>query len=284
MRLKFDHKQTKFTFFTSNKKQFNQTTLYNAQQYLIKNKDSITFHKNESGFIRMTFPDSVLAPDDRIHQLENGDVLRANFWFYKSSESGLGDESIHDHPREFQSYIVSGGYEHIIYRVVNERKKIFIINLYDFIAKNTEILPPLQAFTLNLSALHSLNLNINYPTPYPELTRNFKFTLDKSLNNISYKGVTILEPERTESTKKGDIIEIDTNLIHRVTRYHMFANEKTLSLNIVRDKGKKTTNIYLPEMKVTAVKTSRDEVNAEEAKQATEELIEIFAKSLRSFE
>ena len=53
-------------------RQFNQSTLDNAHQYLIENKGKIKFEKNESGFIRTTFPDSVLTPGDTVAPLQAG--------------------------------------------------------------------------------------------------------------------------------------------------------------------------------------------------------------------
>lgn len=209
----------------------------------------------------MTFPNWVLVTDNRIPELGTNEVLRANFWFYKLDESGLGDESIHDHPRAFQSYIVSGGYEHVIYSTVNDPKKIFSVNLLDFFQQN--IFP---------------NFGINYNFNSANITKTFQFAMDKSINTISYQGTTLLEASHVESTKKGDIIEIDTQLIHRVTKYHLFAEEKTLSLNIVRDKGKMITNVFLPEMKIASVKTEREAVSPEEAIVATDELIALFSK------
>lgn len=261
MRTKHQLKKS-YTFFQTSKRQFNQATLENAHKYLIQNKGTIEFKKNESGFIRMTFPDSVFVPDERVPELGPDEKLRANFWFYKTGDIGLGDESIHDHPRAFQSYIVSGGYEHIIYSTVQDKNTMYMVNLCDYLQKNI-----LQLMGIDYSIMPS------------GLSRNFQFALNKEDSSITYQGVTVLEQSRVERTKRGQIIEIDPLVIHRVSEYHLDPNEKTLSLNIVRNRGKGVTNIFLPEMKAAAVKTEREYVDPEEALQATDELISLFAKA-----
>lgn len=249
-------------FFSSSKRNFNQPTLHNVHKYLIENKGKIDFEKNESGFIRLNFPNWVLVSDNQIEPLDKNDVLRANYWFYKSLECGMGDESIHDHPRKFQSYIVNGGYEHEVYHLINDNSEKIKINLVNFL--KLEILP---------------HFGINIPIDLTFGNKNFKFAIDKFNKNITYEGTVILKQSFVESPKKGDIVEIDTNLIHRVSKYHTVSEEKTLSLNIVRNNGKFKTNIFLPEMKTASVKIERDKVSAEEAILATDELIELFSRS-----
>ena len=104
----------------------------------------------------------------------------------------------------------------------------------------------------------------------------FQFSIDKNSKNISYQGTVVLKKTGVEETKVGDIISVDTNLIHRVSKYHTVPGEKTLSLNIVRNIGKFTTNIYLPEKKVASVKIEREKLTDEDNAMACDEIIRLF--------
>ena len=249
------------------KRNFNQATLNNAYRYLVDNKEKITFAKNESGFIRMQFPKWVLEPDKTIAPLESGDILRANYWYYTStSDCGVGDESIHDHPRQFQSYIVHGGYEHELYELIDSANTNGKFNL-PYLLSSEHLSDLYQLFCAKKSLPDMYGSNV------------FKFSIDKKNKSISYQGKFILKKTGIETTKQGDIVSIDTDMIHRVSKYHTVPNQKTLSLNIVRNKGKFVTNIYLPEKKIAAVKTERDSVTQEVAISACNEMITLFSKS-----
>lgn len=264
---------SRLTFFKSvsfgkvTKRDFNQATLNNAYQYLIDNREKITFAKNESGFIRMKFPEGILQPDINISPLKPGDVLRANYWYYNStSDCGVGDESIHDHPQQFQSYIVHGGYEHELYSLIGIENKTRIFN-FPYRLSSGNLADLYQFFCTKKSCAEIYGSNA------------FKFTIDKLNKNISYQGKVILKKTGSETTKKGDIVTIDTHMIHRVSKYHAVPNQKTLSLNIVRNQGKFVTNIYLPEKKLAAVKTERESVPPEEAILACDEMITLFSNA-----
>ena len=69
-------------------------------------------HKNESGFIRINIPvDNSLS-----NKIEK---LRLNYW---NPEAGLEilPESIHTHPRYFESFIIQGGYKHELYKLAKD--------------------------------------------------------------------------------------------------------------------------------------------------------------------
>ena len=133
----------------------------------------------------------------------------------------MGDESIHDHSSAFQSYIVSGGYENELYRVTCKGQEDFKFQL-----------------DLKLTKEQLWNLYEKYVASTTLLgagsTRKFKFSIDKATKNITYQGAVMLRMTGTETTKRGDIVNIDSMMIHRVSKYHMIPDEKTLSMNIVR--------------------------------------------------
>lgn len=175
---------------------------------------------------------------------------------------GMGDESIHDHPNPFQSYIVAGGYEHELYKVVEDRPAKF--PLFDRVS-----LTPEQLWTVYQSYMSAV-----------VASNKFKFSISKDSKSVSYEGIVRLLMTGTERTKAGDIVNIDSAMVHRVSKYHTVPGEKTLSLNIVRAAGGKgVTNIYLPEQKGAAVKTEREDVSREEAATATDEMISIISRT-----
>lgn len=248
---------------------FNQATLRNVQKYLEENKEKVRFEKNESGFIRTAFPNDVFQPDGRVMPLAEGERLRANFWFHTGEDISMGDESIHDHPSAFQSYIVSGGYEHELYRVSLADQVVFPSKGISLRLNPEEVWAMYQKF-------------IAYIKEYKFEPQKFQFTIDKATKEITYKGMVNLRLSGVETTKAGDIIEIDSHMIHRVSKFHAVPGEKTLSLNIVRNEGKGKTNIFLPERKESAVKVEREEVSAEETALAVEEMTSLFSKASMS--
>jgi len=250
------------------RRNFNQQTLANVHRYLAENFEKIKFERNESGFIRTTFPDHLFHPDHRVGALKQNERLRANYWF--DDKSGMGDESIHDHPNPFQSYIVSGGYEHEIYRIsFNESTKDFRLSMS---------LDREQLWLLYQKFVENAKVAADDPTTP---TRKFKFSIDKVSKSVTYEGTVMLRLSGVEGTKQGDIVDIDSHMIHRVSMFQRIPGIKTLSLNIVRSEGKGKTNIYLPEKKTASVKVSRDIVSAEDSRLATKEMITLFAKASR---
>ena len=247
-------------------REFNQLTINNTYNYLVANKDKINFQKNESGFIRTTLPDSVLVPGETVNPLNPGEKLRLNFWYHKQSSCGMGDESIHDHPYSFQSYIISGGYEHELYKIVPAAHKKLDSQLFFQLDKK------------QLWALYEAYVLKSTTPSETENMKSFKFAIDKLTKSVTYQGVVFLRLSGVETMKQGNIVNVYSGLIHRVSKYHAIPGEKTLSINIVRNLGKGVTNIFLPEQKGASVKTSREAVSPEESALATEELIELFQR------
>jgi hypothetical protein len=78
-------------------------------RFLNENKSKIVAQKNESGFIRVTISTTEFKK-------WGIDKIRLNFW---CPENGIDiqSESLHNHPRYFESFLVHGGYTHAIYKV-----------------------------------------------------------------------------------------------------------------------------------------------------------------------
>ncbi|AIL12665.1 hypothetical protein IM40_02630 [Candidatus Paracaedimonas acanthamoebae] len=77
-----------------------------SHKYMQEHQDELVVEKNESGFYRINIP----APS----YLKSAEKLRLHYWPIDSSTQIL-EESIHDHPKLFESYIVNGGYRHALY-------------------------------------------------------------------------------------------------------------------------------------------------------------------------
>lgn len=75
-----------------------------ARNYLADNFGTLACQKNESGFVRYTIP----APKD----VQDIEKIRLNFWHEKFN---IDPETVHNHPRYFESFIVKGGYQHDLY-------------------------------------------------------------------------------------------------------------------------------------------------------------------------
>lgn len=245
------------------RRDFSEQTLRNACLYVNQNISKIKFEVNESGFIRTTLPDWVLAGDATVAPLASGERLRANFWHLNEGAYGMGDDSIHDHPAGFQSFIVNGGYKHEIYSVHHRIKEIT--------GASTE--EEVKAFSSELMA----------DTRTPDVSRKFKFSIDKATKSVTYCGELALKYEGEEETKRGQVVDIDPHLIHRVSVFQAVPGEKTLSMNIVRNGGKGATNIFLPHMGGASVKTERAKLSPEESKAAAKDLAQLFSRAVNEY-
>lgn len=97
-----------------------------AYDYIVNNKHNIEPEKNESGFYRIN-----IKTPDFIDSNLGIEKLRINYWPIDDSNKILA-ESIHDHPKYFESYILYGGYVHSIYKMHNKSNNIDSekLNLY----------------------------------------------------------------------------------------------------------------------------------------------------------
>ena len=103
---------------------FNRKTLQNAHDFLMNNKDDITWEINESGFFRTRFPDEILDLSHPLFSEINGTKfsVRTNFWYNKmeGQHMQLRDAAAHDHPNGFMTYIVKNGYTHAVYDIISK--------------------------------------------------------------------------------------------------------------------------------------------------------------------
>lgn len=74
-----------------------------------KNQDKVQITTNESGFYRITIP----VPQGMKTQVVG---IRINYWGNNSQQHHV-IESIHNHPNYFESHIVSGEFQHDVYKV-----------------------------------------------------------------------------------------------------------------------------------------------------------------------
>lgn len=97
-------------------------------EYIHNNKNFIKPEKNESGFFRI----NIQAPEF-INKDLGIEKLRLHYWPLDDSNT-IQKETIHDHPKYFESFILSGGYIHSIYSMykynINKAEKcqLFKIN------------------------------------------------------------------------------------------------------------------------------------------------------------
>ena len=145
-----------------------------AYNYLEKNKDQLACQKNESGFIRINIPvsEDVLADSPDLRSLQK---LRLNFW---DPEAGvtLQPESVHSHPNYFESYILSGGYTHQLYKAVSGRDEITDYSGYQV----------------------------------------FRIIKSNHTKSVAYQGFSFLSNLGKFSVRQGAIASIPTTVIHRV--------------------------------------------------------------------
>ncbi len=230
---------------------FNYGTLGKALEYMTENEGNVIFEANPSGFVRTQLPDDVLVPDETVAPLAEGERLRANFWYHDSSEHHKGDESIHDHPSPFTSFIVQGGYEHALYRLLFNGRSIVAHDDWSKAACNA--------------------------------VSTFQFAIDKNdFGRVTYKGEVALEMTGLQQVQAGDTVVIDDEMVHRVTRFRLFPSVPTLSFNIVRKGGDGITNIFLPEHKEASVETVRHVYTPEESEEPAREMRQAIETRLMS--
>lgn len=246
------------------KRSFNQLTLINAVQYLRDYRDEVRLEKNESGFIRARFPAGIFVPDEKVKALDSGEALRANFWYHESG-IGLGDESIHDHPNPFQSYIVNGGYDHAIYELTDSSP------ITEIMSKD------------NLSIKEVWELYKEHILFTQSQSEAFQFAIDKASKSVKYVGHVPIRKIAVQRTFPGQVVEIDDQMIHQVCNFRAIPGQKTLSLNIVRNTGKGVTNIFLPENKNASVKTEREQLRDPERGYIVDEMATLLEESARRF-
>lgn len=226
---------------------FDKKTLSNVHNYLVSNKDLITWEINESGFVRTKFPNEVLNMDNPVFSTlkETDYYVRGNFWYgpFLDASINLRDAAAHDHPNGFISYIVAQGYTHATYKVV--------------------------AYTPTQK---------NCPAELPKSESQCAdfFIYDKKNNKLTSNGVAYLSPSEFHSTTNGTIVIFDDNAIHRIEKYQM----NTMSLNIVRRDGKYQTNLFVFPQHMGTAKNARKVIANDQALVITEKSIAIYQDAL----
>jgi hypothetical protein len=82
-----------------------------AKTFLEKHVNKIVYQANESGFVRVNIP--IME--------ESIEKIRLNYWPANIVDK-ISPETVHSHPRYFESVVIKGGYEHQLYNrcVINE--------------------------------------------------------------------------------------------------------------------------------------------------------------------
>lgn len=166
--------------------------------YVKNNKNDLSIFINESGFYRV----NVKNTEEFARKL-GITKIRLNYWPEDSSIS-VKEESIHNHPNYFESYIIDGGYKHTIY----------ILN--DNIDKSA------KSNILNSYKIKKVKHN---------------------LKNFVYKGRAVISKAIDEKVKRGGIVIMPTNIIHRI----LYAVPGSITLNVLFNDAKDNNsyNVYL---------------------------------------
>lgn len=202
-----------------------------AHRYVIQNKESIVPEKNESGFYRI----NLKAPDFLPENL-GIEKLRLHYWPIDNSII-IKEESIHDHPKYFESLIINGGYKHSIYSMhtkptVNGAKKfnLFRINKGEnssksfeklgttFISKDKDesvkerkvvVMPTDVIHRVLFSVPGSLSINVVYKDKYNKNYYNVMLTENATEKDVSSSRIKV-----SGELKKKVINEIESRLFN----------------------------------------------------------------------
>ena len=99
-----------------NKKTFSQLIKI-SKNYINNHINSIALEQNESGFFRLNIPTNESLINDLSNKKFFLSKVRLNFW---PKNAIFLEESIHNHPRYFESYLINGSYEHEIWNISEE--------------------------------------------------------------------------------------------------------------------------------------------------------------------
>ncbi len=112
--------------------------------FMLENLYDSTWEQNDSGFARLDLPNHLLSEPERIKY--NIAKMRLNFWASDEPEE-INEDTLHTHPRYFESYLVHGQYNHRIY--AEDRHNIsYSYNKFQMIRQpEKEVKPVLEAIT-----------------------------------------------------------------------------------------------------------------------------------------
>ena len=97
---------------------FKKLALY-SEGYLKKNIDKIACQENESGFLRIGIP----LNEEKKNEYPGLEKLRVNYWS-QLVKIEIVPESIHTHPGYFESFIITGGYQHALYNIGSNKDEL----------------------------------------------------------------------------------------------------------------------------------------------------------------
>ncbi|MDF1684193.1 MAG: hypothetical protein P1U36_06005 [Legionellaceae bacterium] len=229
---------------------FNQQTLENVHNYLLKHRLSLTWEINESGFVRIQLPTSLLDFNKtRFSHEDTQDFrLRSNFWYSGplngSVSERLADAAAHDHPRGFMSYIVNKGYVHEVFDVVS----------YDDTATDCQV--EIKQEETDECMLLSIS--------------------NKKQNKFEAAGTAQLKKTEESGVEPGDIVMFDDKAVHRIKEFQA----DTLTLNAVRLEGDEETHIYIPPHSPSEAKKNRIVLVNDDALKITDQAIEIYRMAI----
>jgi len=109
-------KQKKESSLNLQKKDF-VNLVNHSKKFLKTNLGSLAIQENESGFVRINIP----APKAYGEVI---DKLRINYWPNKKKKC-LDPETIHNHPRYFESMLIHGGYRHSVFTESTDKKDTY---------------------------------------------------------------------------------------------------------------------------------------------------------------
>lgn len=160
-----------------------------SHKYISNYKSKILPEQNESGFYRINIETPNFLP-----KALGIEKIRLHYWSTDDS-SFFQEESIHSHPKYFESYIVNGGYKHTIYEKIDKSKSL---------ANDKQ--QPFKKYNL--------------------------FKMQKTSNiskNYQNLGKVYLKENKVEKVKEGTIVSMPKSIIHKV----MFSIPGSLSINVV---------------------------------------------------
>lgn len=161
---------------------FDVTTLANIKSHLEGNFNETEWEINESGFVRWRMSPDLLssASDLEVNSLSK---LRMNYWYKPDVKQDLqhfGDESAHDHPNGFTTYMLKGGYSHELF----ERCK---------------------------------GMNLKQHGVKSESRKHFQY--NKKTKALSQFGLVTLRKEKEQNVRPGMRVSFDDKAIHRIKSF-----------------------------------------------------------------
>lgn len=224
-------------------KGFNQKTILNTYEYLDDYFTAVSANisENPSGFYRMPLlSESVVSVIDC-------DKFRMNYWPSAEGPQIINkDETTHDHPNPFKTYVMSGGYTHSLYSLPEDEERVRVK------------CPPGSLID----------------DPDQEEFYHYQLSANKSdlVRHSPVKLKKICEVE----VGAGTMDLYDDQLIHRVTHQQ----PGTLSMNCVSLQGKGRTNFYFTEDKSENFKKNLTKLNPEKGMEMVDNIKVILQHGL----